>query len=132
MVVCYNFKTKLTGAPMKILLIVLTGLIITSCASLLNDDYQRINIGSTNNSELKGSIDGVPFTGPGIITVKRAKADKIIMVDSPACTKQTLLASTVDMKFYINILSGGTTGSTTDYATEKMWKYQDSVLIPCK
>lgn len=117
---------------MKVLLILISGIILSGCASILNDDTQRINVGSSNNSEIKGSIDGIPFVGPAIISVKRSKADKIIMVDSPACTKQTLMPSTVDMKFYINILSGGTTGSTTDYATEKMWKYQDSVLIPCK
>ena len=117
---------------MKFLLVLVTGLALTSCATILNDDYQKINVGSSNNSAFKGSIDGIPFTGPAIVSVKRTKADKIVMVDTEACTKQTLLPSNVDTKFFINILSGGTTGSTTDYSTEKMWKYQDSVLIPCK
>lgn len=117
---------------MKLLVSILVLLSIGGCATILNDDTQKINVGSTNNSEFKGTIDGIPFTGPSIVAVKRTKADKIIIVDTPACTKQTLVASTVDMKFFINVLSGGTTGSTTDYATEKMWRYQDSVIIPCK
>lgn len=117
---------------MKIIFAFLTMALLGGCATILNDETQKINIGSTDNSEFKGTIDGIPFTGPSIVSVKRTKADKIIVVDTPACTKQTLLPSSVDMKFFINILSGGTTGSTTDYSTEKMWKYQDSVLIPCK
>lgn len=73
----------------------------------------------------------MPFTAPSIVSVKRAKADKIMMVESPGCQKQTLLNSNVDNKFFINILSGGTFGSSTDYGTEKMWKYQDAVNIVC-
>lgn len=104
---------------------------LSGCATILNDDTQKINIMSSNNKEFKGTVDGVPFSGPGIVSVKRTKADKVITVETPSCNKQTLLASSVDMKFFINILSGGTFGSSTDYASEKMWKYQESVYIPC-
>jgi len=38
----------------------------------------------------------------------------------------------VDPKFFVNILSGGSFGSTTDYSTEKMWKYNENVVISCK
>lgn len=117
---------------MKIVLAALSLSLLSGCATILNEDNQMINIGSTSNHEFKGTIDGIPFKAPGIISVKRAKADKIILVDTPSCNKQTLLTSQVDTKFFINILSGGTFGSTTDYSTEKMWKYQDSVLVPCK
>lgn len=117
---------------MKVLTVALAALMMTGCATILNDDNQNINVGSTNNSEFKGSIDGVPFSGPAIVSVKRSKGDKIILIDTPSCQKQVLLSSTVDMKFFINILTGGTFGSSTDYATEKMWKYQESVIVPCK
>lgn len=113
-------------------LLLLLGFVLSGCASILNDDTQKINITTSNNTEIKGNIDGVPFTGPGIVSVKRAKADRILASDTPACNKQTLLHSSVDTKFYINILSGGTFGSSTDYSTDKMWKYEDTVLIPCK
>lgn len=107
-------------------------LFLSSCATILNDDYQKINVSASNNKEVKGTIDGMPFNAPQIVSVKRAKGDKIVLVENPACTKQTLLASNVDMKFFINILSGGTFGSSTDYATEKMWKYDDNVVIQCR
>lgn len=104
----------------------------SGCATILNDEYQRVNISTSSNREVKGTIDGQPFTAPSIVPIKRTKADKIVMVDDPACAHQTLAPSSVDMKFFINVLSGGTFGSSTDYATEKMWKFQDNIVIPCK
>lgn len=104
---------------------------LSGCATILNEDLQNINV-SSSAGEIKGSIDGIPFTGPGIIPVKRAKGDKIINVTTEGCQKQAILVSSVDPKFFINILTGGTLGSTTDYMSEKMWKYQDQIVIPCK
>ena len=105
--------------------------VLSGCATILNDDLQNVSISSTAET-LKGNIDGIPFTGPGVVQVKRSKADKIINIETAGCQKQIALASNVDPKFFINVLSGGTFGSTTDYATEKMWKYQDQIVIPCK
>ena len=107
-------------------------LLASGCATILNDETQRINVLSSNGKPLAGSIDGIPFTGPGIVTVKRAKADKTITADTEGCAKQTNLASTVDGKFFINILSGGAFGSTTDYASEEMWKYSESITVACQ
>ncbi len=117
---------------MKIILIVAMSLFLFSCASILNDKTQNINVVTSNNSEVQGTIAGLPFAAPGIVTTTRSKADKILLVSSPGCTKQTLLPSEVDTKFFINILSGGTFGSSTDYGTEKMWKFQDTVTIICR
>lgn len=115
-------------------LLVMAGLVLslTGCASILNDQTQKINIASSNNTEFKGTINGIPFSAPSIVEVTRTKGDKVILVDNPKCVKQTLLKSKIDGVFWINILTGGTFGSTTDYSTEKMWGYDDSVLIPCK
>jgi hypothetical protein len=76
----------------------------------------------------------MPFEAPGIATVTRAKADRVITSRDSKCSASTILPSQVDNIFFINILSGGVGvfGSTTDYATEKMWKYQDTVIISCK
>lgn len=106
-------------------------LLLTGCASIINDNNQMVNIVSSNNTPIKGTIDSVPFAGPGVVSINRSKKDKIIMLDTPTCTKQTLMQSSVDNVFWINILTSGPFGSTTDYATEKMWRYQDTVVIPC-
>lgn len=104
----------------------------SGCSTILNDETQKINITSSNTTPIVGSVDGKPFTGPGIVEVKRSNSDKLIKVDTADCAKETLLAKQVDSKFFINILSGGAFGSTTDYATEEMWKYEDNVVIQCK
>lgn len=117
---------------MRIILVLLSMIFMSGCATILNDEKQLVNVSSSNNTDFKGTIDGVAFTGPGIISIKRSKQDRIIMIETPACQKQLLVSSSVDMKFFINILSGGTFGSSTDYATDEMWKYQDNIIITCK
>jgi hypothetical protein len=106
-------------------------LLMTGCASILNEKTQQINVSSSNGKPLQGTVDGVPFTGPGVVSVTRAKAAKIVAVETPGCAKQTVVENSVDPKFFINILSGGAFGSTTDYSTEKMWKYADTVVVSC-
>jgi hypothetical protein len=115
--------------------LLLNSLVITlasGCASIINDKNQNINVVTSNGRKAEVLIDGMPFQAPGVASVKRTKADKIITSKDPKCTQTTVAPSTVDNVFFINILSGGVFGSTTDYSTEKMWKYQDTVMISCR
>ena len=64
--------------------------------------------------------------------MERASADKVVIVDNPECQKETSLKSSVAPIFFGNILIGGLLGSTTDAATQKMWKYEENVVIDCK
>ena len=105
---------------------------MSGCASIINEKTQKINVTTSSGDEVEVLIDGMPFEAPGIATVTRAKADKIVTTKNKKCTASTIMPSSVDSVFWINILSGGVFGSTTDYSTEKMWKYQDSVTITCK
>lgn len=104
---------------------------LTGCATILNDDYQSVNVFSSNAQKISGTIDGAPFEGPGVVKIKRENADKIIMVNDEDCVQQTVATKSVDSIFFVNILSGGAFGSTTDFASEKMWKYEDSIEIAC-
>lgn len=104
--------------------------LMTGCASILNDETQQVNVSASNGKTIEGSVDGTKFTTPGVISLRRAKASKIVKSDTPGCAKETVAPSTVDPKFFINILTGGVFGSTTDYSTEKMWKYSD-VVVSC-
>lgn len=107
--------------------------LMTGCASILNEKTQQINVSSSNGKPIQGTIDGVPFNGPGVVSVLREKRAKIINVETAGCTKQTAVESNVDTKFFINIFGGGfgASSSTTDYATDKMWKYTDSIVVSC-
>ncbi len=113
---------------MKLLILLL---LLSSCATILNDKTQKINVLTSNNRQVKFSFDGEQFSAPGIIEVARAKKDAILSVQDSKCTPQMLIKSDIDNKFWINVLSGGPLGSSTDYSTDKMWKYQDTIIIQC-
>ncbi|AXE29512.1 adenosine deaminase [Chromobacterium phragmitis] len=119
---------------MKLLLLpaALLALGLTGCASILNDQTQQVNVSSSTGTEIKGTIDGQAFKAPGIVNLKRENKNKIIMTETEGCAQQTVAEKTVDPKFFINILSGGAFGSTTDYSTEKMWKYSDNIVVSCR
>jgi hypothetical protein len=104
----------------------------TGCASILNEKTQNVNIVTSTGRKAEVMVDGMPFQAPGVATFKRMKGDKIITTKDSKCNQSTVVPSTVDNVFFINIISGGVFGSTTDYGTEKMWKYQDTVIISCK
>lgn len=104
---------------------------MSGCATILNDDTQKINVVSSNGQPISGTIDGRPFKGPGIVEVQRANKDKILVTETDGCVKQTILNKSVDTKFFINVLSGGVFGSSTDYSSEEMWQYDESVTIQC-
>lgn len=104
---------------------------LTGCASILNDDTQKVNVSASNGKEIQGTIDGTPFKGPGPVDFKRDKAGKTLITSTEGCAKETVIESNVDPKFFINLLSGGAFGSSTDYGTGKMWKYADNVVVSC-
>ena len=106
--------------------------LLSGCASILNDKTQSVNISGSNGKEIQGAVDGQAFKGPGIVNVVRENKNKIVTVSTEGCAKETSLEKKVDNKFFINILSGGVFGSTTDYATEKMWGYSENIVITCK
>jgi hypothetical protein len=112
--------------------IISCAIVLTSgCASILNDDFQRVNIATSTGQKITVTIEGKEFQAPGIITVTRENADKIVMTSAKGCTEQTLMAKEVDNMFWLNILSGGSFGSSTDYGTEQMWGYQERVVVTC-
>jgi hypothetical protein len=120
-------NSRILAIPLALFVVAGTG-----CASIINDKTQNVNVVTSNGHKAEVNIDGMPFQAPGVASFKRAKGDKIITTRDPKCNQTTVAPSTVDNVFFINILSGGVFGSTTDYATEKMWKYQDTVTISCK
>ena len=105
---------------------------LSGCASILNDKTQAVNVTSSNCKEIVGTIDGTEFKAPGIVNVVRENKNKTVLVTTDGCAKETSLEKSVDSKFFINIISGGAFGSTTDYTTEKMWRYSENVVVSCK
>lgn len=103
----------------------------TGCATILNEPTQAVNVSGSGGKSIQGTVDGKAFSGSGVVQVRRQKAPLTLTVTTPGCVKETRLASNVDPKFFINILTGGVFGSSTDYGTERMWKYDDNVVVAC-
>lgn len=113
-------------------IVVSSMLAMTGCATILNEKKQNVNVGTTSGIKVSGTIDNVAFEAPGVVALERSKKDKIIKVSDSRCVSSTVASKSVDPIFFVNILSGGVFGSTTDYSTEKMWKYEDNIMINCK
>lgn len=116
---------------LKVLAVSFAAISAVGCSTILTEDTQRLNVVSSSDKQFTVEVDGVKQKAPGIITVKKENKDKTLTVISPECSQQVALNKEVEPTFFVNILSGGAFGSTTDYASEKMWRYQDSVQINC-
>lgn len=110
---------------------IVTVVLMSGCSTIFNEKTQTVNVTSSDGRSIKGTVDGTPFTTPGAVPVLRTKASKVFLTDAEGCNKQTTSESKVDVKFFGNIILGGVFGSTTDYSTDKMWKYDDNVTITC-
>ena len=106
--------------------------LVSGCSSILNEKTQQVNVSTSNGQKVTGSVNGQAFSAPGVVALVRENKNKTFVTDTAACKSETVAEKTVDPIFFINILSGGPWGSTTDYTTEKMWKYSDNVTLNCK
>lgn len=109
-----------------------TSLCISGCATILNEDYQLVNVTSSTGEPITGTVNGVPFEAPGIVRLTRENENKIFITETEGCVRETVAEKKVDSKFFVNILSGGVFGSTTDYSTDEMWEYSENIVIQCK
>ncbi len=122
-------KTK--KRVLLLLLVVCMALILGGCATILSGDSQKINITTEKGQKYNIAINGQKYTAPAIIDIERKNMDRIITVEE-CPSEQILLHKEINPVFFVNILSGGVLGSTTDYASESMWKYQpENVKIDC-
>jgi hypothetical protein len=106
-------------------------LFLGGCATILSGDTQKINVTTERNEKCNVVLEGKNIAVPAILDVKRENKDKILTVEG-CPTEQTLLHKEINAVFFVNILSGGVFGSTTDYASDSMWKYQpENVKVDC-
>lgn len=112
--------------------VVAVAIAASGCATILNEETQSVNVTSSNGQDFSFSVDGQTYDGPTIVSLQRAKGDKFIVTNTEGCNEQTLLPAKVDSKFWINILTGGVFGSTTDYSSEEMWAYDANVVVSCR
>ena len=109
--------------------LVSVSLLFTGCATILDGNTQSVMLSSKKKQIVK--INGVEYNSPGVVNLERSDKDAIITVAE--CNKQVLLKKEINPTFFVNILSGGALGSTTDFASKSMWKYdQSNVTVDCE
>lgn len=106
--------------------------LVSGCSTIINDKEQKVNVSTSSGEKISGTVNGQPFTAPGVVSLQRENKNKIFATSNEKCAKETVAEKSVDPVFFVNILSGGPFGSTTDYSSEKMWKYSESIVISCK
>lgn len=126
------FKIKGENMKKNILIagsILSAAFLFTGCATILSGDNQSINLQSKKEQTV--SINGQQYTSPNVISLERTDKDAVLKVKD--CEKQILLKKEINPVFFVNILSGGVFGSTTDYASDSMWQYdQTNVNVDCE
>ncbi len=108
---------------------VVFSLFSTGCATIVSGKTQKINLTSSKPQTVE--IDGETYQAPKIVTLQKEDKDRVLTVKE--CNKKVLLKKKIEPMFWGNILIGGVIGSTIDYATKSMWRYEpDNVDVSCK
>ena len=101
----------------------------SGCATILSGKKQAINVTSTPSGKMV-TISGRTVQTPSIVTIDRGQDN--LTLKSTDCDNQKLVAKKINPVFFVNILSGGAFGSTTDYASGAMWQYDDNINLECQ
>ena len=100
----------------------------TGCASIMSGKDQQISV----NSNVRGStvlINGAevgktPFIGK--VSKPKGAEGNIITLRAEGYEEKTVAVETsIEPTFWVNLLSGGPFGSTTDYSSGAMYKLGD-------
>jgi len=107
-------------------------LTFSGCATIMSGDTQSVSVNS-NVQDVKFKIDGATYETPAIVTLKRINNDRILRVEDKQCKQVKILRKKVNPWFFGNIIFGTLFpfSSTTDYSKDRMWKYDDKVMINC-
>lgn len=110
-------------------------LLITGCGTITNGTKQKISISTSTGQQVVARVNGKKVTIPAKdVAVSRKKgADiKVLEEDNP-CFETTNYSiagkGKVSGVFWINIISGGFFGSTTDAISGGMWQFNDPNFV---
>ena len=106
-----------------------SAIMFSGCATILSGTKQAVNVTSSPSGKMV-TIAGRTVKTPSIITLERGKDDLILKSDN--CGSQKLVSKKINPVFFVNILSGGAFGSTTDYASGAMWQYDENINLECQ
>ncbi len=104
-------------------------LVLSGCATIMTGNTQKINLVSSKPQTVE--INGTTYQAPGIIELAKTNHDQVATVKE--CNKKVYLKKEIEPTFWGNVILGGLLGSTTDFASNSMWKYEPSNIdVECK
>ena len=106
-----------------------SAVMFSGCATILSGKKQAINLTSTPSGKTV-TLAGKTVTTPSIVTIERGQDNLVLKGNN--CGGQKLVSKKLNPVFFVNILSGGAFGSTTDYQTKAMWKYDENINLECQ
>ena len=110
------------------------GALLTGCATISNQTKQSVALTTSNGKSVLATIDGEKVTLPAEVEISRADGAVVqVLAQDNKCYENTQLVikgkNKVSGWFWGNILTGGTTGSTTDAISGGMWSYANPNFI---
>lgn len=109
--------------------------LMTGCASIMTDDDTSVRLLTSNGEDAVVMMDGIKYDAPTVLNVKKSKDDKIIKtVPGSSCQGEVVLESEMNPWVLGNIIWSPVSflSTTTDAATDKMWRYDEEAVIQCK
>ncbi len=105
--------------------------VASGCASLVTDSQTVINVQTSNGQKVKVSVDGMQFEAPGMILAHKNGQDKMLLTENSQCASSTVIPTKLEPSFWVDVILISPLSTTVDYATDKMWTYEEFVVLNC-
>ena len=117
----------------KIILLILSFLFLSNCASIMSDSVQVISVDTPNCEGAKCTLNnsnGVYFvqSTPGTVSVEKAYGDLTVTCQKDGQTFTSTHQSKANVATYGNILLGGIPGALIDGGSGKGYDYPNYIV----
>ena len=117
----------------KIILLILSFLFLSNCASIMSDSVQAISVDTPNCRSAKCTLNnsnGVYFvqSTPGTVSVEKAYGDLTVTCEKNGQTFTSTHKSKANVATYGNILLGGIPGALIDGGSGKGYDYPNYIV----
>ena len=117
----------------KIILLILSFLFLSNCASIMSDSVQVISVDTPNCGGAKCTLNnsnGVYFvqSTPGTVSVEKAYGDLTVTCQKDGQTFTSTHQSKANVATYGNILLGGIPGALIDGGSGKGYDYPNYIV----
>ena len=117
----------------RIILLILSFLFLSNCASIMSDSVQAISVDTPNCRSAKCTLNnsnGVYFvqSTPGTVSIEKAYGDLTVTCEKDGQTFTSTHQSKANVATYGNILLGGIPGALIDGGSGKGYDYPNYIV----